>query len=217
MRGFRDRPGAGRRLAELLAEDRPVDPVVWAIPRGGVPVAAEVARVLGAPLDVVVVRKLGAPGRPELGVGAVGEDGVVVTNDELLARLAVTDDQLAEVVARESAEVERRVRRYRGDRPPVPTAGCSAVVVDDGLATGYTALAAVRLLRGRGAASVVVGVPVAASETAAWLAGEADRVVAVSLPEPMVAVGAWYRDFTQVSDEEVIARLADPSSARPME
>jgi putative phosphoribosyl transferase len=210
VRGFRDRSDAGRRLAAVLLDDdarRPVDPIVWAIPRGGVPVAAEVARVLGAPLDVAVVRKLGAPGRPELGIGAVGEDGVVVTNEPLLTRLRVGPDELAATVRREAAEVDRRVERYRDGRPPEAVAGRTAVVVDDGLATGFTALAAVRLLRGRGAAAVVLAVPVASPDTAHWLAAEADRVVAVLAPEPMVAVGEWYADFTQTSDDEVVALL----------
>jgi predicted phosphoribosyltransferase len=207
VREFRDRSDAGRRLAAVLLERRPDDPIVLAIPRGGVPVAAEVARALGAPLDVAVGRKLGAPGRPELGVGAVGEDGVVVTTDRLLERLGVSSEELAATAEREAAEVARRVRRYRGDRPPVPVVGRTAVVVDDGLATGFTALAAVRLLRGRGAAAVVLAVPVASAETAEWLAAEADRVVAVASPRPMLAVGEWYRDFRQTTDEEVVALL----------
>jgi putative phosphoribosyl transferase len=130
-----------------------------------------------------------------------------VTNDPLLARLRVAPGQLAATVKRESAEVARRVERYRGDRPPEPVAGRTAVVVDDGLATGYTALAAVRLLRGRGAAAVVLAVPVASPDTASWLATEVDRVVAVLAPDPMVAVGEWYADFTQTTDDEVLDLL----------
>jgi predicted phosphoribosyltransferase len=213
VRGFRDRSDAGRRLAEAVAERRPVEPVVFAIPRGGVPVAVEVARALDVPLDVVVVRKLGAPGRAELGVGAVGEDGVVVTNDHLLRRLGVRAAELEATIGRESREVERRVARYRGDRPAEAVIGRTAVIVDDGLATGYTALAAVRVLRRRGAAAVLVAVPVASPDTARWLAKEADRVVAVVAPEPMVAVGEWYGDFTQTSDDEVVRLLADAAGS----
>jgi putative phosphoribosyl transferase len=208
VRGFRDRREAGRRLAPAVAERALTNPTVWAIPRGGVPTAYEVATALGAPLDVVVVRKLGAPERPELGVGAVGEDGVVVTNGPMLEHLGIGDAELSAIVARESAEVRRRVAAYRGKRVPVAARGTTAIVVDDGLATGYTALAAVRWLRQQDAAAVVVAVPVAAPDTAAWLGAEADAVIALVVPDPMVAVGEWYDDFTQTTDAEVEDLLA---------
>jgi predicted phosphoribosyltransferase len=216
MRGFRDRREAGRLLAPAVAERALTDPTVWAIPRGGVPTAYEVATALAAPLDVVIVRKLGAPGRPELGVGAVGEDGVVVTNDLMLDHLAVGAEELAAIVERESAEVRRRVEAYRGDRVPVAARGTTAVVVDDGLATGYTALAAVRWLRQQGAAAVVVAVPVAAPDTVSWLATVADAVVALVVPDPMVAVGEWYGDFTQTTDAEVANLLAQARARGPV-
>ena len=208
---FRDRVDAGRRLAERLLASGLSDPVVIGLPRGGVVVAAEVAHRLGAPLDVVVVRKLGAPGRPELGIGAIGEDGIRAFNQELIGLLGVSESELSDVEARETEELARRVAAYRGDRTPVPVAGGTVVVIDDGLATGYTARAALRVLRSRGAARLILAVPVSARDTAHALQEEADEVIALEVPLGFGAVGQWYADFRQTSDQEVIDLLAEHS------
>jgi putative phosphoribosyl transferase len=204
---FRDRREAGRRLAERLSGLRASSPLVLGLPRGGVPVAFEVADALGAPLDVLVVRKLGVPFQPELGMGAVGEDGVRVLNRDVLRQAGVTESQLAEVEARERAAVEERAVRLRRGRPAIPLEGRTAVIVDDGLATGGTARAAVHVARARGADRVILAVPVAPPETVAALRRDADDVVAVETPEPFFAIGGWYADFSPTSDEEVIELL----------
>ena len=205
---FRDRRHAGLLLGEMVRPLGLVRPVVLGLPRGGVVVAAEVARALDAPLDVLVVRKLGAPGNPELGIGAIAEGGVVVHNEALIARLGVSRVELERVAAQERAELERRTRAYRAGRPPRALEGCTAVVVDDGLATGYTARAAVAAARARGAAAVVVAVPVAAPDTAAEFEALVDRVVCVESPDFLFAVGASYADFSQTRDDEVEGLLA---------
>src|SRR5438105_4850884 len=205
---FRDRREAGRRLAERLSGLRATSPLILGLPRGGVPVAYEVAKALGAPLDILVVRKLGVPFQPELGMGAVGEDGVRVLNADVLHQAGVTEGQLAQVEARERAEVEERARRLRGGRPAIPLQGRTAVIVDDGLATGGTARAAVRVARERGAARVILAVPVAPPESVATLRRDADDVVAVETPEPFFAIGGWYSDFSPTSDQEVVELLA---------
>jgi putative phosphoribosyl transferase len=205
---FRDRREAGRRLAERLSGLRATSPLILGLPRGGVPVAYEVAKALGAPLDILVVRKLGVPFQPELGMGAVGEDGVRVLNADVLRQAGVTEGQLAQVEARERAEVEERAARLRGGRPAIPLQGRTAVIVDDGLATGGTARAAVRVARERGAARVILAVPVAPPETVAALRRDADDVIAVETPEPFFAIGGWYSDFSPTSDDEVIELLA---------
>src|SRR6266480_257973 len=190
---FRDRREAGRRLAERLSGLRATSPLILGLPRGGVPVAYEVAKALGAPLDILVVRKLGVPFQPELGMGAVGEDGVRVLNADVLRQAGVTEAQLAQVEARERAEVEERARRLRG---------------------GGTARAAVRVARERGAARVILAVPVAPPETVAALRRDADDVVAVETPEPFFAIGGWYSDFSPTSDDEVIELLAQGGADR---
>jgi putative phosphoribosyl transferase len=205
-RRFADRAAAGRELGRLLAEVGPRDPLVLGLPRGGVPVAAEVARTLGAPLDVFVARKIGAPGRPELGVGAIAEDGEPVFDTDMLGRLRLTPAGLADTVALERTELGRRVRRYRGERR-LELAGRDVVLVDDGLATGGSARAALRALRERGVERLLLGVPVGPPSTLADLRAEADDVVAVLAPERLSSVGEWYDDFTQVSDEAVLALL----------
>jgi putative phosphoribosyl transferase len=205
---FRDRRHAGVLLGEQVRLLGLSESVVLGLPRGGVVVAAEVARALGAPLDVLVVRKLGAPGNPELGIGAIAEGGITVLNDGLMARLGVSPSELEAVVGRERRELERRTAAYRGDRPPRPLEGRTAVVVDDGLATGYTARAAVAAARARRAAAVVLAVPVAAPETAAEFASLVERVVCVEAPDFLFAVGAAYADFSQTGDEEVERLLA---------
>jgi putative phosphoribosyl transferase len=205
---FRDRREAGQRLAVRLSGLRSSRPLVLGLPRGGVPVAFEVARELDAPLDILVVRKLGVPFQPELGMGAVGEDGVRVLNAEVLREAGVTDTQLAEVEARERAEVEQRAARLRRGRPAIPLTDRTVVIVDDGLATGGTARAAIRVARARGAARVVLAVPVAPPDTVAALSREADDVVSLETPEPFFAIGGWYVDFTPTSDHEVVDLLA---------
>jgi predicted phosphoribosyltransferase len=209
---FRDREDAGHRLAARVAELELDDPVVLALPRGGVPVAAQVARVLGAPLDVILVRKLGVPSQPELAMGALGEEGVRVLDRNLVARARVREAQLADVERRERDELERRARTYRGDRDPLPITGRTVVIVDDGLATGATARAAIEVARARGACRVVLAVPVSPPETVAALRADADTVVSVETPAAMTAIGQWYDDFSQTSDAEVVAHLEGPAS-----
>ncbi|MFF5336459.1 alpha/beta family hydrolase [Streptomyces sp. NPDC013181] len=205
---FADRADAGRRLAEAVAPLAHSDPVVLGLPRGGVPVACPVARELGAPLDVIVVRKLGVPHRPELGFGAIGEDGVRVVSDDIVRRAGVSASEMAAVERAEEAELLRRARAFRGDRPRVPLRGRTVILVDDGIATGATALAACAVARAQGAAHVVLAVPVAAPSAVARLREEADEVVCLSAPAGFAAVGEWYRDFGQTPDEEVVALLA---------
>jgi putative phosphoribosyl transferase len=211
---YRDRREAGQRLAERLSGLRSSRPLVLGLPRGGVPVAFEVARELDAPLDILVVRKLGVPFQPELGMGAVGEDGVRVLNPDVLREAGVTDTQLAEVESRERAEVEQRATHLRRGRPAIPLTDRTVVIVDDGLATGGTARAAIRVARERGAARVVLAVPVAPPDTVAALSREADDVISVETPEPFFAIGGWYVDFTPTSDREVVELLAAGARGR---
>lgn len=208
---FRDRIDAGRRLATALSgyAHRP-DVVVLGLPRGGIPVAREVARLLSAPLGVFVVRKLGVPGHEELAMGAVAPGGVTVFNQDVLVGARVTRQELDEVKRREVAEVERRIRLYQGDLPPPDVAGQTVIVVDDGLATGSTMKAAVLALRELDPARIVVAVPVGAPETCRSLAELADEVVCALAPHSFYAVGAWYDDFTQTTDEEIQALLRQP-------
>jgi putative phosphoribosyl transferase len=206
--GFKDRHDAGCRLAVLLEQSRREHPVVVGIPRGGVPVAAEVARALGAPLDVAVVRKIGAPQNPEYAIGALAEGGVHVLSEEAVHALRLTKDERAALIAQVEGELEQRLRRYRGTREPIELAGRTAILVDDGLATGRSALAAVRSLRRRGAARVILAVPLAANQSAQSLSDEADEVVCVELPDDLWAVGYWYEDFSPTTDTEVAALLA---------
>jgi putative phosphoribosyl transferase len=204
---FIDRRDAGTQLARRLGGYAEMSPVVVGLPRGGVPVATEVASALHAPLDIIVVRKLGCPWHPELGVGAIAEGGVRVINHALVRELEITADELATAVDREAAELERRVRRYRGDRPMIPVGGRIVILVDDGLATGYTARAAVEAMRRRGAARVILAVPVASTTGAADLRHCADEVVAVMTPPWLVAIGEFYDDFSQTTDDAVAASL----------
>jgi predicted phosphoribosyltransferase len=206
---FRDRFDAGRHLAARLRHyaGRP-DVVVLALPRGGVPVGYEVARALGASLDVFVVRKLGVPGHEELAMGAIASGGVRVLNKEVLRELPISDEDLDAVSAREQLELSRREEEYRGARPPADVRGKTVILVDDGLATGSTMRAAVAALRRLGPARIVVAVPVGARSTCAELAREADEAVCAEEPEPFHAVGLWYYDFAQTSDDEVRDLLA---------
>ena len=203
---FRDRVDAGSRLGAVLADLGLADPVILGIPRGGVIVAASVARALRSPLDVLVTRKIGSPHNPELAIGALAP-GVQVWDRDLLARLHVDRDYLRGAVASEEAELARRTSTYRRARPPLDVAGRTVVIVDDGLATGSTARAAVRWCRSAGAGHVLVAVPVAAPSTLAMLAEEADQVQAIDTPPSFHAVGEWYADFTQTTDDEVVAAL----------
>ncbi|MCQ4084993.1 phosphoribosyltransferase [Streptomyces sp. RB6PN25] len=210
---FGDRLDAGRRLAERLEHLRGQHVVVLGLPRGGIPVAAQIAERLGAPLDVIVVRKLGVPYQPELGMGAIGEGGVRVINDSVVRMARVTPEQLAEVEQAERTELERRARRYRGDRPRVGVEGRTVVVVDDGIATGSTARAACRVVRDMGAARVVLAVPVAPRGWTDLLGDVADEFVCVDTPDDFFGIGQFYADFAQTTDEEVIACIERSAAA----
>lgn len=203
-RRFADRAEAGRALAGLLGDYRhQAEVVTLGLPRGGVPVASEVARSLATPLDVFVVRKIGVPGREELAMGAIASGGVQVRNEDVISRLEIPEPTFAAVAAAEAAELARRELAYRGDRPPLELADRTVVLVDDGLATGATMRAAVAAVRQRNPAAVVVAVPTAARPTVDALRSEADQLVVAVVPEPFLAVGHSYLDFSQTTDEEV--------------
>lgn len=204
---FSDRRDAGRQLAARLAPLALQKPVVVALPRGGVPVGAEVAAALRAPLEILAVRKLGAPGNPELAIGAVAEDGSGVLDRRSAEMLGMTRAMFDDTLAHESRELRRRVERYRQGRAPLSLRGRAVIVVDDGLATGLTVLAAARAVRRAGARRVVVGAPVGARQSLQVLAEEVDEIVCVSVPARLLGVGMWYRDFAPVSDEEVVGLL----------
>ena len=210
---FADRQEAGRRLAVRLAPLAEEHPVVLALPRGGVPVAFEVAQALGSSLDVIVVRKLGVPSQPELGMGAVGEDDTEVLNEEIVRLAAVSPDELERAEERARAEVATRARLFRGARGAVPLTGRTVIVVDDGIATGGTARAALQVARARGATRIVLAIPVAPIESVDELRAVADSVVCLETPAPFYGVGEWYRDFSQVPDD-VVVRLLE-RAARP--
>lgn len=205
---FRDRQDAGRRLATRLTRLRGPRTVVLGVPRGGVPVAAEVARAIGAPLDLVVVRKVGAPIQPELAIGAVAEGGVALVDREAARRVGAAPVEVERLVAGRRAELEATVRALRRDAPPRDLAGAVAVIVDDGLATGLSDLAAVASARGRGAARVVVAAPVGSSQAVEMLAADAGDCVCALIPRHFGSVGRWYDDFGPVSDDQVRALLA---------
>ena len=206
---FRDRTDAGRRLAERLGgyAGRP-GVLVLALPRGGVPVAFEVARALGAPLDVFLVRKLGVPGHEELAMGAIATGGVRVVNEAVVRELGIGGEVIDAVAGRERAELERRERAYRGERPAPEVRGRTVILVDDGLATGSTMRAAALAVRRGEPERVVVAAPVAARATCAELRAEVEEVVCAATPEPFFGVGRWYEDFSQTTDEEVRELLA---------
>ncbi len=205
---FKDRAEAGRRLADRLQEFRDENPIVLALPRGGVPVGYEVARALGAPLDVMIARKLGAPGHPELGIGAIAPGGVRVLNEEAIHMLGIREAEIDAIAAQEERELERRLRRFRGERPAPEIRGRTIILVDDGLATGVTAKAALRAIRKEGPRRIIFAVPVCASDTARALADEVDELLCLEAPPYFGAVGLWYQDFEQTSDEEVLELLS---------
>jgi len=201
---FQDRVQAGRVLADTLTQyaNRP-DVLVLALPRGGVPVAYEVARALNVPLDVFLVRKLGVPGHPELAMGAIASGGTRILNRDVVEVPGISEQQIEAVTAEQWRELERRERAYRGDRPPPDVQGKTVILVDDGLATGSTMRAAVEALNRQGPARIVVAVPIATSEACEQLQMKVNEVVCAVTPQPFYAVGAWYRDFSQTTDEEV--------------
>jgi putative phosphoribosyl transferase len=205
---FTDRADAGRQLSEHLRLYRTKDVVVLGLPRGGVPVAAEVAAALLAPLDVIVVRKLGVPSQPELAMGAIGEGGVRVLNEHVIRLARVSTEELAAVEARERRELERRVQRLRAGTRRCDVQGRIALVIDDGIATGSTARAACQVARAHGATEVVLAAPVAPPDVAERFYGDADELVVPTRPEPFYGVGQFYEDFSPVSDEEVVDILA---------
>jgi putative phosphoribosyl transferase len=208
-RRFRDRGDAGRALVDLLSEYAGrEDVLVLGLPRGGVPVAAEVARGLGAPLDVFLVRKLGVPGHDELAMGAIASGGVRVINREVVHAAGVSREQMEQAAAREAVELARRAALYRGDRAPPDFSAKTVILVDDGLATGSTMRAAVEALKEQRAGEIVVAVPVAARQTCEELSRHVDAIVCARTPDPFYAVGLWYDDFAQTSDDEVRELLA---------
>lgn len=211
---FRDRTEAGRLLAEKLREyANRGDVVVLPLPRGGVPVGFEVAKALNAPLDVFVVRKLGVPGHEELAMGAIASGGVRLLNQDVIRALGISHGLVELVAGRERRELQRREREYRDGRPPIDVQGHTVILVDDGLATGSSMRAAANALREKGPAEIVAAVPVAAPESCAEFESVVDKVICAATPEPFRAVGQWYRDFSQTSDEEVRDLLRQ--AARP--
>jgi putative phosphoribosyl transferase len=207
MARFSNRSEAGRMLASELSSYASESPIVLALPRGGVPVAYEVARALGAQLDVWVVRKIGVPWHPEVGVGAVDEDGYVYLNQDILDNIGLSGPVLDEAIGQKRREVEERVVRYRAGRPRPALGGRTVIVVDDGIATSGTVRAAIRSIRLQQPKTLVLAVPVAAAAVATTLASVVDRVVSLRTPRALYAIGLWYDDFTQVPDEEVVALL----------
>jgi predicted phosphoribosyltransferase len=209
---FRDRRDAGLQLATRLQAEALDDPVVLALPRGGVPVGFEIARAVGAPLDVLIVRKVGAPQHREFGIGAIAEGGVTVRDEAAMRLVGVSAERFEQLASEEREELDRRVRLYRGERALPDLADRDVVLVDDGLATGVTAEAAIHAARGLGARRVVLAAPVSAADTAARLAAIAD-VVCLATPARFSAVGEWYEDFGQTSDNEVLEQLAEARRA----
>ncbi len=211
---LRNREDAGRRLAERLAKYREESPVVLALPRGGVPVGYEISRALNAPLDVFVARKLGAPGREEFGIGAVAQGGVRVFNERAVRALDISEEYIEQTAQRETAEIERRLQLLRGDRPEPEVRGRTVILVDDGLATGVTALAAIRALHQRAPRRLILAAPVCAAQTTEALRSEVDDLVCLEAPSDLMAIGLWYQDFEQVSDEEAMELLEGAQSTR---
>ena len=205
---LQDREQAGKALADALIEFSGQDALILALPRGGVPVAFEIAQRLGATLDILLVRKLGTPGQQELAAGAIASGGVRVLNEEVVQALGIEEETLDGIAAQELVELERRERVYRGERPRPEVAGRTVILVDDGIATGSTMRAAIAAVRHMHPQKIVVAVPVGAADTVLALRREADQVVCLATPEPFYAIGPWYRDFHQVDDSEVSRLLA---------
>jgi putative phosphoribosyl transferase len=213
---FKDRADAGRKLAqELPGYGGRTDVIVLGLPRGGVPVAFEVAKALKAPLDIFLVRKLGAPGQKELAMGAIAPGGVRVLNHDVVQALNISDEIIETIAAEEQQELERREQAYRGDRPKPDVRGHTLILVDDGLATGASMRAAVIALRGQEPARIIVAVPTAAPETCEALKGEVDEIVCVATPQPFLGIGASYEEFSQMTDEEVRELIEQASSLLP--
>jgi len=206
---FEDRRDAGRKLAAKLSRFRGDGCVVFGLPRGGVPVGYEISRSLGAPLDVFVSRKLGAPGQPEFGIGAVAVGGVRVLNTDVIRRLGITDEYVDRITAQEVAEVERRLRYFRGGRPEPEVGGRTAILVDDGLATGVTARAALEALKLRGPGRLILAAPVCAAQTAELFESRVDELLCLASPSDLGAIGLWYRNFDQTTDREVVQLLQE--------
>jgi predicted phosphoribosyltransferase len=211
---FEDRRDAGRKLARKLSRFGGERCVVFGLPRGGVPVGYEISRSLGAPLDVFVSRKLGAPGQPEFGIGAVAAGGVRILNADVVRRLGISDEYIERVTAREVAEVDRRLRFFRGGRPEPEVGGRTAILVDDGLATGVTARAAVEALRQRKPGHLVLAAPVCAAQTAKLFRSRVDVLVCLASPSDLGAIGLWYKNFEQTTDEEVVQLLEKSRTER---
>jgi putative phosphoribosyl transferase len=204
---FKDRKEAGRLLAKALSEYKDKNPVILAIPRGGVVVAYEVAKALNAPLDLIIPRKISAPDQPELAIGAVTEDGTTILNQDILQYLRVPDDYIKAEVKRQEEEIKRRIQKYLGDKPRVPIKGKIVILIDDGVATGATIRAAIASIRKRKPALIVLAIPVGPIDTIEELRKDADRVICLMTPEPFFAIGQFYENFEQTSDEEVIQIL----------
>jgi len=206
---FQDRTDAGRRLAKALLKYRERHPLILALPRGGVPVAAEVASALDAPLDLLLVRKIGLPGQPELAMGAVadGEGMTIIRNEDIIELSGVTSEEFEAVCSQERAEIERRRKRYLGDRARYEVKGQTAIIIDDGIATGATTLAAIKAVRKREPRELVLAVPVAPPDSIRKLHPEVDAIICLDTPQDFGAIGYFYRDFHQVNDDEVIATL----------
>jgi len=209
---FQDRQQAGRLLAELLESYCHENPVVLAIPRGGVPVGYEIAKALDAPLDVIVARKLGAPGQPELGIGAIAPGGILILNGMSVRYRGIDAQQIDRIMAKEQREMQRRERLYRGDYPPVDVHGRTVIITDDGLATGVTARAAIQSVRQQDPARIILAVPVCSPETPSEFHPIVDDIVCLKTPHALYAVGLWYRNFDQVTDRNVLTLMA---AARP--
>lgn len=204
---FEDRTDAGRKLAEELRPYKRENPLILALPRGGVVVAYEVAAALDASLDILVARKLGAPGQPELGIGAIAPDSVIIVDEFLVRYLGISSEELERLAQAETKEMERRLKHYRGDRPYPDLEGRTVILIDDGLATGVTARAAIRAIRKQNPKRLVLAIPVCAPETASKIRPEVDDLVCLQAPLDFRAVGFWYHDFDQTSDDEVIELL----------
>ncbi len=209
---FQDRIDAGNKLALELKKHQFQNPMIVALPRGGVPVAKAVAIALHAPLEVLIVRKIGAPHHPELGVGAITENGHALFNERLMHRLHLSFDSLEDTIQRETIELQRRIKTFRSGRPFPSVKGRNVILIDDGLATGFTAAVAVKFLRANGAHRIILAVPVGASDSVRFLEQHADQVICLQTPNPFYGVGEWYRDFDQTTDHEVTSILTNPPS-----